>query len=61
MPDVLWRKAKTTEADKTSSVQWWELAAEDWPNPCTLLLALFPNYLPILITTLHIVDGYILL
>lgn len=45
VPDALQRKAKTVEVDKAISVQHWELIAEDWPNPWTLCLALFPNYL----------------
>lgn len=61
VPDALQRKAKTVDVDKAISVQHWELIAEDWLNPWTLCLALFPNNLLTLITTLHIVDGYNLL
>lgn len=57
VPDASRRKGDTMEADKAISVHHWELITEDWPNPWTPRLALFPNYLLILITTLHIVDG----
>lgn len=54
---MLYREKLTMEADKSISVHDWELIAEDWSNTRTLCLALYPNSLLLLITTLHIVDG----
>lgn len=51
------RKAKATETWQSNGGSWYQ----ECSNPGTPRSVLSPNYLLILITALHIVDGYILL